>query len=153
MTELSPPPPMNGRDPANLRGDAMSGERYHSREFAQREWDMLWTRIWHVAGRTAELEEAGDYVVHNFMKESVICVRQHDGSVKAFYNSCAHRGMRLVAGSSSVDAFTCPYHGWRHGLDGVVEHVQDANDFPQGNPCGKARLKELRRACTITSIR
>ena len=142
--QATTPPPMNGRDPSNLRGDPITGDRYYSKEFAQKEWDHLWTKIWHVAGRTAELEEAGDFVVHNFMKESVICVRQHDGSVKAFYNSCAHRGMRLVNESSSVDAFTCPYHGWKHGLDGVVEFAQDSEDFKQGSPCGKRKLKELR---------
>lgn len=138
------PPPLSGRDPAALRGDRITGDRYYSREFAQKEWDRLWTKIWHIAGRTAELQEAGDYVVHNFMKESVICVRQHDGSVKAFYNSCAHRGMRIVSESSTADTFSCPYHGWRYGLDGVVRFAQDGHDFPQGDPCGKARLKELR---------
>lgn len=141
---LSDPEPMDGRDPALLRGDPITGERYYSRDFAQTEWDGLWTRIWHIAGRTAELTEPGDFVVHNFMKESVICVRQADGSVRAFYNSCAHRGMRLVAGSSSVDAFTCPYHGWRYGLDGMLRDAQDRQDFPQGDPCGKLGLKELR---------
>jgi phenylpropionate dioxygenase-like ring-hydroxylating dioxygenase large terminal subunit len=145
MTEaVCHPLTMDGRDPSNLRGDPITGDRYWSKEFAQKEWDHLWTRIWHVAGRTAELREAGDFVVHTFMKESVICVKQADGTVKAFYNSCQHRGMRLVRDSSSVEAFTCPYHGWRWGTDGVLQHAQDAHDFPQGNPCGKLKLKELR---------
>ena len=138
------PPPIDGRDPANLRGDPIDGDRYYSREFAKREWDMLWTKIWHVAGRLADIPEAGDFLVHNFMKESVIAVRQEDGSVRAFYNACGHRGMRLVSDSSSLDSFTCPYHGWRWGKDGVLEHAQDAEDFPQGNPCGKLSLKEVR---------
>ena len=139
------PPAMDGRDPSNLRGDPIDGERYYSREFAQKEWDRLWTRIWHIAGRTADIPEEGDYVVHEIMKESVICVRQGDGSVRAFYNACGHRGMRFAAGTSSVEAFTCPYHGWRWGIDGVLQHAQDADvDFPQGNPCGKLSLKELR---------
>ena len=142
--DAATPLPLSGRDPDALRGDRIAGEQYFSREFAQAEWDRLWTRIWHIAGRTADIPEPGDYVVHNFLKESVICVRQPDGSVKAFYNSCAHRGMRLVKDASSVNAFTCPYHGWRFALDGVVEHVQDQEDFPQGNPCGKLKLKELR---------
>jgi phenylpropionate dioxygenase-like ring-hydroxylating dioxygenase large terminal subunit len=145
MTEaIRHPLTMDGRDPSNLRGDTISGDRYWSKEFAQKEWDQMWTRIWHVAGRTAELAEPGDFVVHNFMKESVICVRQDDGSIKAFYNSCQHRGMRLVSNSSSVEAFNCPYHGWRWGTDGVLQFAQDAHDFPQGNPCGKLKLKELR---------
>ncbi|KFL47745.1 putative dioxygenase large terminal subunit [Sphingobium sp. ba1] len=137
---------MDGRDPAALRGDPISGGRYTSREFMQQEWDHLWTRIWHVAGRTAELEEPGDYVVHDFRHESVICIRQDDGSIKAFYNACGHRGMRLTDGSAFAEAFTCPYHGWKWGKDGVLQYAQDPNDFPQGNPCGKLKLKELRCA-------
>jgi phenylpropionate dioxygenase-like ring-hydroxylating dioxygenase large terminal subunit len=137
--------PLDGRDPSNLRGDRITGDRYYSREFMQREWDMLWTRIWHIAGRLADIPDAGDFVVHDFMKESVIAMRQEDGSIRAFYNSCAHRGMRVVKGMSSVNAITCPYHGWRYGLDGQLIHAQDCDiDFPQGNPCGKLGLKELR---------
>lgn len=137
---------MDGRDPAALRGDPISGDRYTSREFMQQEWDHLWTRIWHVAGRTAELEEPGDYVVHDFRHESVICIRQDDGSIKAFYNACGHRGMRLTDGSAFAEAFTCPYHGWKWGKDGMLQYAQDPHDFPQGNPCGKLKLKELRCA-------
>jgi phenylpropionate dioxygenase-like ring-hydroxylating dioxygenase large terminal subunit len=145
MTEaVRHPQTMDGRDPANLRGDPINGDRYYSKDFAQKEWDGMWTRIWHVAGRNAELQEAGDYVVHNFLKESVICIRQDDGTIKAFYNSCRHRGMRMVTASSSADTISCPYHGWRYGKDGVLQQVQDAHDFPQGNPCGKLSLKELR---------
>ena len=137
---------MDGRDPAALRGDPISGDRYTSRDFMQQEWDHLWTRIWHVAGRTAELEEPGDYVVHDFRHESVICIRQDDGSIKAFYNACGHRGMRLTDGSAFAEALTCPYHGWKWGKDGMLQYAQDPHDFPQGNPCGKLKLKELRCA-------
>lgn len=145
MTEaLRHPLTMDGRDAANLRGDPITGDRYYSKAFADAEWDHMWSRIWHVAGRTAELEEAGDFVVHDLMKESVICVRQDDGSIRAFYNACQHRGMRLVNTSSSVNEFNCPYHGWRWAKDGVLAYAQDADDFPAGNPCGKLRLKELR---------
>ena len=74
--DAATPLPLSGRDPDALRGDRIAGEQYFSREFAQAEWDRLWTRIWHIAGRTADIPEPGDYVVHNFLKESVICVRQ-----------------------------------------------------------------------------
>ncbi|QUT04136.1 aromatic ring-hydroxylating dioxygenase subunit alpha [Sphingobium phenoxybenzoativorans] len=137
---------IDGREASNLRGDPITGDRYTSKEFMQREWDHMWTRIWHVAGRTAELEEPGDYIVHDFMNESVFCVAQEDGSIKAFYNSCRHRGMRLVNDSAASDSFQCPYHGWIWGKDGVLAYAQDSHDFPQGDPCGKLKLKELRCA-------
>ncbi|HET8612928.1 MAG TPA: aromatic ring-hydroxylating dioxygenase subunit alpha [Sphingomonas sp.] len=127
-----------------LRGDPITGERYYSRDFAQAEWDRMWTRVWHVGGRLAQLEEPGDYIVHTFLKESVVMVRQEDGSVRAFYNTCGHRGNRLAWTESGgvTDGLRCAYHGWLWGLDGVLKDVQDPDDFPQ-NPCGKLRLKEL----------
>ena len=64
-----------------LRGDPIDAERYYSRDFMQREWDHMWTRVWHIAGLVTQLREPGDYVVHDFMHESVIVVRQHDGSL------------------------------------------------------------------------
>ncbi|HEY8351874.1 MAG TPA: aromatic ring-hydroxylating dioxygenase subunit alpha [Sphingomonadales bacterium] len=137
---------MDGRDPRNLRGDPITGDRYTSREFMQREWEHMWKRIWHVAGRVKQLEEPGDYIVHDFMHESVICIRQNDGSIKAFYNVCGHRGQRLAwSDAHAGEGLRCPYHGWLWGRDGVLREAQDAEiDFPQGNPCGKLRLHELR---------
>lgn len=142
---LRHPDTMSGRDPSLLRGDVIDGERYYTHAFAEREWEHLWKRIWHVAGRTAELPEPGDYIVHDFLHESVIVIRQDDGSLKAFYNSCGHRGMRLAWDAShAADGLHCPYHGWVWGRDGVLEDLPDPDDFPQGNPCGELSLVEVR---------
>jgi phenylpropionate dioxygenase-like ring-hydroxylating dioxygenase large terminal subunit len=145
MTEiLTHPLAMNGKDPRNLRGDPITQDRYYSREFMQREWDHVWTKIWHIAGREAELAEPGDFVVHDFMHESVIVARQPDGSLKGFYNVCGHRAQRLARRSSSQETLTCPYHGWVWNLDGTLKDAPDRSDFPQGDPCGKLRLVEVR---------
>jgi len=128
-----------------VRGDKIGGDRYYSAAWMQREWDRLWGRIWHLGGVASALEETGDYVVHNFMRESVMMIRQADGSTKAFYNACKHRGNRLVwSEMGGSDVITCSYHGWQWAPDGVLVHAQDAEDFPGGNPCGKVKLKELR---------
>jgi hypothetical protein len=36
---------LSGRDPVLLRGDPITGDRYYSKEFAQRDWDHMWTKI------------------------------------------------------------------------------------------------------------
>ena len=128
------------------RGDKITGERYYSKEFAEREWEYMWKKVWHVGGRVSQLEEPGDFITHEFMHESIMMVKQQDGSIKAFFNVCMHRGNRLVNVEEGgvMDAFTCPYHGWKWGLDGELNWVQDEEDFPQGSPCGKLRLKELK---------
>jgi|TARA_B110000116_G_scaffold133314_1_gene115537 phenylpropionate dioxygenase-like ring-hydroxylating dioxygenase large terminal subunit len=145
VTKIEPHPlTMDGKDTTNLRGDSISQERYYDPDFMKQEWQYLWTRIWHIAGREQQLQVAGDYIVHDFMRESVMIVRQRDGSLKGFYNACGHRAARLVWGNSSQDSFFCPYHGWRWGLSGVLEACPDQDDFPQGDPVGKATLVEVR---------
>jgi phenylpropionate dioxygenase-like ring-hydroxylating dioxygenase large terminal subunit len=128
-----------------VRGDTITADRYISRDWMELENRHLWPKVWHLGGVIAELEEPGDVIRHNFGKESVIMVRQDDGSVRAFYNTCPHRGNRLILGdATSVPRITCGYHGWQFDLDGTLAKVQDPDDFAGGNPCGKVHLAELR---------
>lgn len=128
-----------------VRGDPITGDRYWSREYMDLETRNLWPRVWHLGGMLAELEEEGDWVCHNFGRESVIMIHQADGCVRAFYNTCRHRGNRLVNGlAGGAPYITCSYHGWRYSADGVLRVAQDANDVIGGNPCGKVSLVELR---------
>lgn len=139
------PTVMEGGTSELLRGDAISGDRYWSREFMQKEWDHMWTRVWHIGARLAEMEQAGDYVVHNFMQESVLIVRQDDASFRAFYNVCPHRGNRLVWGDAGgMQRFSCAYHGWEFGKDGQLLSAPDPENFRDGSPCGKVKLTELK---------
>ena len=128
-----------------VRGDPITAERYITREWMELENKHLWPKVWHLGGLIAELEEPGDIVRHNFGKESVLLVRQEDGGIRAFYNTCPHRGNRLILGeAASVPKIACSYHNWQFDLDGTLAHVQDPDDFPGGNPCGKVTLSELR---------
>lgn len=128
-----------------VRGDPITGERYISPEWMELEKNHLWPKVWHLGGVLADLQEEGDFIRHNFGKESVIMVCQADGSIKAFYNSCPHRGNRLIqVDVGSVPRITCAYHGWQYDTDGTLVHVQDPDDFAGGSPCGKVTLSPLR---------
>jgi phenylpropionate dioxygenase-like ring-hydroxylating dioxygenase large terminal subunit len=138
------PEMMDGGSSRLLRGDPITGERYWSREWMEREWEMVFKRVWHIGTWLAEIPEPGDYFVHNFRHESVLLVRQKDMSVKAFFNVCMHRGNRLVWNESGgVPAFTCAYHGWKYGWDGTLDYVLNPENFRGGDPCGKVKLIEL----------
>ncbi|WP_394998353.1 SRPBCC family protein [Sphingomonas sp.] len=128
-----------------VRGDLITAERYISHEWMELENKNLWPQVWHLGGLVAELEEEGDFVRHNLGKESIVMVRQADGSIRAFFNSCPHRGNRLVLGDlGGSPRITCSYHGWQFTPDGVLAHVQDPDDFEGGNPCGRVKLAEVR---------
>jgi len=123
---------------------SIPGYRYTSREFFQREFEYMWTKVWLLLGRESEMPNPGDWQREEVGPESIIMVRQEDGGIRAFYNVCQHRGNRLVFDDKGhVRRFVCQYHGWAFMPDGSLNFVQDAEDFPQGNPCDKVRLKEV----------
>lgn len=127
-----------------LRGHKLDGYRYTSREFARQEWEQMWTRVWLLLGREDEMPNPGDWQQQEVGPESILMVRQEDASTRAFYNICQHRGQRLVSEPKGhARRFICPYHSWAWTRDGELDFVQDPEDFPQGNPCGKLRLAEV----------
>lgn len=143
LEEWRQSPPEAQPDPVNT-GHPIDGYRYFSQEFFHQEWEEMWTKVWILLGRESEIPEPGDYQMEEVGPESFIMVRQQDGSIKAFYNVCQHRAARLVFNDlDSVEAFICPYHGWRFELDGELTYARDAEDFPEGDPCGKMNLIEV----------
>src|SRR3546814_6637529 len=87
-------PAWKAEDP-ELGHDIIPAERYTSEAFMKLEWERIWTKVWLVGGRSDDIKEPGDYICTEIGKESVLIVRQHDGSVRAFPNVCLHRGNRL----------------------------------------------------------
>lgn len=128
------------------RGHTIPGYRYTSPEFLHKEWEGMWTRVWLLLGREAELPNYGDWQMEELGSEEILMVRQKDGSIKAFYNVCQHRGNPLVEDKKGHvrQRFVCKYHSWAFLPDGSLNFAPDREDFPQGNPCENVRLEELR---------
>jgi phenylpropionate dioxygenase-like ring-hydroxylating dioxygenase large terminal subunit len=138
--ELSRPPKA---PEVPLRGDRVSADRYLCADYLRREFRNVWHRVWNIGGVAYQMPEPGDYLTTDIGIDSVIMVRQDDGSVRAFFNSCPHRGTRITeAPDGHASRFQCPYHGWEFDRRGVVTAVPDEEDFRE-SPCGRARLKEM----------
>ncbi len=123
----------------------VTGDRYYSREFAQAEWDYMWTKVWLIGGLESEVPKPGDFITCEIGCESILMVRGLDQRIRAFYNVCQHRGNRLVHSQSGHVAsdFQCAYHGWRYDTTGMLNWVYCEEDFLQGSPCGKRNLVEI----------
>lgn len=105
--------------------------RYTAPEFAALENEYMWTSTWQMACTVDELAQPGDHVVYDVADQSVIVVRAKDGSIKAFHNSCLHRGTKLRTEDGRVASFRCPFHGWRWDLEGTLVELPAEWDFPQ----------------------
>lgn len=129
----------------DFRNTPITPDRYWSKDWAQKEWDKVWTRTWQIAGLIAQVQNKGDWLTADFGTETIVCVRGDDGEVRAFYNACQHRGMPVVRGEQgNGKRLICPYHGWSYDLQGTLKVVPDEADFVQGSPCGKKNLAELK---------
>ena len=92
----APIPTLDSWPEQSIRGHSILGSRYTSRDFMEQEWEGMWTRVWLLLGRESELPEPGDWQMEPVGREEILMVRQQDGSIKAFYNVCQHRGNPLV---------------------------------------------------------
>jgi phenylpropionate dioxygenase-like ring-hydroxylating dioxygenase large terminal subunit len=104
--------------------------RYTSPEFAALENEYLWTRTWQYACLEDDLRQPGDHVVYDVADQSLIVTRTRDGSIKAYHNSCLHRGTKLRVEDGRVGSFRCPFHGWRWDLEGNLAELPAEWDFP-----------------------
>jgi phenylpropionate dioxygenase-like ring-hydroxylating dioxygenase large terminal subunit len=120
-------------------------QRYTSRAFAALEWERMWTRVWLLAGRESDVPRPGDYFSFEIGPESLLVIRQLDGSLAARHNVCMHRGNRLrEPGRGHAEKFACLFHGWEYGLDGRLLRALDPECFPQGVPAERLSLRPVR---------
>lgn len=109
--------------------DPLSTERYTSPEFFRLEAERMWPNVWQFAAREEEMLEPGSVVVYENLGRSYLLTRQDDGSIRAFYNVCLHRGRKLRTANGKVGEFRCPYHAFTWNTDGSLKQIPCRWDF------------------------
>ena len=104
--------------------------RYTDREFYALEREHLWRKTWLYAGHLSELPRAGSYKLCDIAGAPILLVRGDDDVVRAFYNTCRHRGAPVVRGAcGEARMLVCQYHSWGYDLCGNLARVPDERDF------------------------
>ena len=89
------------------------------------ELDAIFRRAWIGIGRTDQWPTPGDYAALEIGRVPVIVLRDKAGQLRAFANSCRHRGTLLLEGRGQAAVITCPFHHWTYGLDGRLRGAPD----------------------------
>ena len=118
-----------------LGDEDISYARYTSHAFFDKEIERLWPKTWQWACRLEHIPEVGDYHVYDVGPYSILVVRHGEEAddIKAYPNSCLHRGTQLKPSHSSGSSakLRCPFHGWEWNLDGTISEIPCRWDFPK----------------------
>jgi phenylpropionate dioxygenase-like ring-hydroxylating dioxygenase large terminal subunit len=106
-------------------------QRFTSDEFWELEQKYLWPRSWVIAGRSEDIPNVGDFFTFDDLGVPILLIRGKDLQVRAFYNTCQHRGAPVVRESSGTSKLLrCQYHSWSYDIDsGQLVSVPDERDF------------------------
>lgn len=106
------------------------GMRYVDPSFLALERDRMWRRAWLYAGHADQCAKPGTWFLTRNTGAPIVVVRDLAGEVRAFYNTCQHRGAPLVTEQSGEGrGFVCGYHGWSYTFEGKLVAIRDKRDF------------------------
>jgi choline monooxygenase len=103
-----------------LEAETLPGWCYTSPQFYDREVLRIFRKVWNFMGREDEIPKPGDYMTFDLCGEPIVILRDRAGKVRAFANSCRHRGTKLLAGRGNCATISCPYHAWTYALSGEL---------------------------------
>ena len=100
---------------------------------------------WICVGHAADLDGVGTQRAVGTGANGVLLVNGDDGAIRAFANTCRHRGHELLACGETTKrrGIVCPYHSWSYRLDGRVRNAPGFSDTEGFDP-EEFGLAELR---------
>lgn len=107
------------------RGFSLPREFYVDDAIHDADLDAVFAADWLFACNVCEIKRPGDYLTMEIGNDSLVILRDRDGEVRAFHNTCRHRGSRICqAETGHVNRLVCPYHQWVYELDGNLIHAR-----------------------------
>ena len=109
---------------------ALPAKRYYDPTIFDREIKQIFHRLPLLLAVTAEMPKPGDFKTIEAAGVPVLLTRGQDGVIRAFVNSCSHRGTSVATeATGNARRFVCPYHGWTFTQKGELMGVASADDF------------------------
>lgn len=105
-------------------------DRFFSKEYHDREVEHLWKKVWQFTCREDEIPNVGDVYLYEVATLQYFLVRSAPDRIKAYVNSCPHRGRKIVDHDGvTLEKLRCPFHGFEWDLDGRNSMIPCAWDF------------------------
>ncbi len=102
---------------------------YNDPGFFRLDLELIWGRDWLFVGHDCELPNPGTFFTVQIGDYPVVVVRDLEGKIRAFHNTCRHRGSRVcTTDKGAAVRLVCPYHQWSYNLDGRLLFARQMAD-------------------------
>jgi len=101
---------------------------YWDGEICAREREEIWFKTWQFVGHARDVARPGDFLTADILDQKILVTRGKDGTLRAFYNVCMHRGHVLAEGHGNRSIFTCPFHAWSYDATGALKAAGNAEN-------------------------
>ncbi|MEN3309483.1 MAG: glycine betaine catabolism, partial [Micromonosporaceae bacterium] len=109
---------------------------YTSEEVLAWERRHLFAGTWPCLGRAEDLFAPGDTQRGTLVGDIPVLLTRESGKVRAFANTCRHRGHELLPDGGTADrrGVVCPYHAWVFDLAGALRGAPGFRDVATFRP-------------------
>jgi Rieske 2Fe-2S family protein len=119
---------MLGRLRARREGFTLPQPFYIDADYFRLDMEMIWYRDWLFVGHDCELTP-GSFMTAQIGEYPVVLVRDLKGTIRAFHNTCRHRGSRVcTVDKGAAVRLVCPYHQWSYDLDGRLVFARQVGE-------------------------
>jgi len=126
---VSPPSGLLEENYTYVGSEPLAANRYFDSDFFERENATVWKKTWQMACHLDEIPNVGDNVIYDINDDSLVVVRTAPDEIRAYHNSCLHRGRRLRDEGGNVGQLRCPYHAFTWDLQGKSTSIPCKWDF------------------------
>jgi Rieske 2Fe-2S family protein len=104
-----------------LRDHSLPQLFYTDADLFRMDMEAVFHREWLCVAAECEVSAPGQYVALDIGTSPILVIRDGEGELRAFHNSCRHRGSKVLDGScGTAKGLVCPYHRWTYRLDGSL---------------------------------
>src|SRR4051812_27625056 len=105
-------------------------DAYRSDDVFARERANVWLHSWLYLGHETEIAQPNDFKARTLAGRPLIFCRDSAGEIRAWLNSCPHRGTILCRDTEgSTKLFQCFYHAWTFRNTGDVAAIPDNSAY------------------------
>ena len=138
---LSTTPSELGYNGLTEHTEGLPAEAYFDPRQYERELQRIWYRNWVYVGRSSDVARHRAFRTFELGDQKILLVRDDQGMLQGFHNTCRHRGAALCRESEGIlraGTIICPYHAWVYNLQGDLLRTSskahasgfDVADFP-----------------------